>query len=240
MKQCLLAVVGLFGGMCAFVMLLGATGAAVRESPQETVLTVSLPEKPTQAVVEELEFPFPVPGTTLTARALALYEGELLEVDTGEYIVDAAALEVENYGDREVAVAYIVLFIQGEEYHFFGTDLPPDSTSLLVEMDGKPYTTNLCSDCTAWARYAEDRQTLGSVLALSEVGIDTIRVENISQQPQEDILLYYKNYLPEGDLYLGGVTYQIYIGTLDPGQHIEISPFRYVSGYSKVIKAVPH
>lgn len=239
MKQCLLAVVGLIAGIFGFVTLLASAGAAIQESPRETVLSFSSAEKSAQGMAEGFLFPFSIPDTTLTARSLALYEGEMLEVDTGEHIVGGAALEVENSGDREVAVVYIVLTFFGEQYHFYGTNLPPGSTSLLIEMDGRPFTAEPCSDCAAWVRYGGDT-SLVKMLSVTEVDGDTLRIKNISEQTAEDVILYYKNYCPEGSLYLGGVTYQTYIGTLMPGQEIEISPFRYVAGYSKIVKAVPH
>lgn len=240
MKQCLLAAVGLFAGMCVFVMLLASAGTIIRETPQETVLSVSAPEMPSQGLTEMISFPYDIPDTTLRIRSHALYEGDMLETDSDTHVVDASALEVENYGDREVVVAYILLQVGGEEYHFLGANLPAHSTILLVELDGRPYVADNCSGCTGWVRYGEDEQLLGSALSVTEVDMGTIRVENISDQCLEDILLYHKNYLQESELYLGGVTYQTYIGTLQPGESIEVSPFRYASGYSKIIKAVPH
>lgn len=239
MKQCVIALVTLSVAMFIFVMLLGAAGTVIRDEPTETVFALSVSDTPTQTVTENMTFPFLIPETKLVAQSLGLYEGELLELDSSEFVVDAAALEVTNQSDREVAFAYITLAVGEADYHFVATNLPAGSTSLLIEMEGKAYRADSCSACTAWVRYGKTRSEDENLL-VTEQGMDILRLENISEKTLENVVLYYKNYLIEESLYLGGVTYQMEIGTLQPGQCLEISPFRYVSGYSKIIKAVPY
>ena len=233
MKQCVIALVTLSVAMFIFVMLLGAAGSVIRDEPTETVFALSVSDTPTQTVTENMTFPFLIPETKLVAQSLGLYEGELLELDS------SAALEVTNQSDREVAFAYITLAVGEADYHFVATNLPAGSTSLLIEMEGKAYRADSCTACTAWVRYGKARPEDENLL-VTEQGMDILRLENISEKTLENVVLYYKNYLIEESLYLGGVTYQMEIGTLQPGQCLEISPFRYVSGYSKIIKAVPH
>lgn len=238
MKQCLLTAVGLFVAMGAILVLLMSPGATLQMPEQETVLSISASETATQPPENVLTFPISIPDTTLTAKSLALYEGDMLETDSDTHLIDAAALEVENYGSREVEIAHITLQFGTEEMHFFGTNLLPDSTTLMVEMDGKLWKKANCTGCSGWVQYGDDPQLLDTEIKVTEVDMGTIRVENISQQIQENIMLYHKNYLYDAELYLGGITYQTYIGTLAPGEALEITPYRYASGYSKIVKAV--
>lgn len=238
MKQCLLTAVGLFVAMCAVLMLLMSAGAVLQEPEQETVLSVSAPETDSQPLETVITFPISIPGTTLTAKSLALYEGDMLETTSDTHLVDAVALEVENCGSREVAIAHIVLQFGKEEMHFFGTNLLPGTTNLLVEMGGQHRPEADCTGCSGWVQYGDGLRLQDTEIKITEVDMGTVRVENISQQVQENIMLYHKNYLYDAELYLGGITYQTYIGTLAPGEAMEVTPYRYASGYSKIVKAV--
>lgn len=238
MKHCLLTAVGIFLGMCVVMMLLMSAGAVLQEPEQDTVLSLSAPEKGRQLSEKVVAFPISIPNTTLTAKSVALYEGDMLETCSDVHLVDAIALEVENCGSREVEIAYIVLQLDGKELHFFGTNLLPGTTTLLIEMSGQLWVEGDCTGCTGWVQYSDGEQLLDTQIRITEVDMGTICVENISQQDLENIMLYHKNYLYDAQLYLGGITYQTYIGTLAPGETLEITPYRYASGYSKIVKAV--
>ena len=52
------------------------------------------------------------------------------------------------------------------------------------------------------------------------------------------VLVYFKNYLPEENAYVGGVTYRVRITDLPAGASFKASASHYDSVYSRIVKAV--
>lgn len=186
----------------------------------------------------ESEFPFLIRGTTLIAETLGLYEGEMIEKDRDDYLVDAAVLEVHNYGLQEILFTKIILNFQEKDMLFIGTNIPPGATVLIVERDGQQWTQENCIGYQGEATYETTVKT--NALQIKEVDMGTLALTNPTAIPMEDIWLYYKNYLPEGEVYLGGITYVEKIPLIKPGETLMISPYRYASEYSKIIKTEIH
>ncbi len=187
-----------------------------------------------ETAADVLEFPFLIEGTTLIAESLASYEGWMLERDSEEFLVDAAALELHNYGLQEILFAEVMLSVGGEELLFYASNILPGATVLVVEYGGQKWMRGPCTGSKGEAAY--ELQPISELLHISEVGMATLAITNPTEEPLHDILIYYKNYLPENDLYIGGVTYLEQIDMIGSGETVLITPYRYVSGYSRVVK----
>ena len=64
-----------------------------------------------------------------------------------------------------------------------------------------------------------------------------IVVCNNGNETIKDVSIYYKGWLSssEMDIYLGGITYCAVIPELRPGQKVQLQPYHYAPGYSKVV-----
>ena len=225
--------------LCSGVTLLYAGAFAVAK--RSASMPAFSPQKGVEAPVREEKdggvFPVLVEGTTLVAESLALYEGDMLEKDSEEFLVDAAALELRNFGNREVTMAEITLAFPHTKMVFFGTNIPPGGRVLIIEQEGKPWTESSFTTCSGWARYGSGSSLLDDTLRIQDVDMGSVLVSNTTDQTLNDVWFYYKNYLYEDDLYVGGITYVEVIPTLEPGEQILLLPARYASGYSKFVKA---
>lgn len=227
-----LALMGAVGILFAFVIsVLNGEGTTA-------ALAVDLqPSQPQETITDMLHFPFIVEGTTLVANSLAMYEGDMIENETDRFLVDAAALEVCNFGTSEVELAEVKLTFNKEEMVFFGTNIPAGGRVLIIEQSGKGWTQEPCTECHGWVQYSEDPVLPDSALILRDVDMGTVAVTNTTEKTLNDIWLFYKNYLYDEALYLGGITYIEVIPWIKPGQTVQITPENYASGYSKFIKA---
>ena len=205
---------------------------------QETVVVFNEDLTEQENPVTSVNFPIFVNDTDLQAVSLALYEGDMLEANSDNFLVDAAALELYNCGSREIAVAEVTLKFDTVQMVFFATNIPAGARVLVIERIGQLWTQESCTECGGWVQYSDDFPLSEESLRIEDVDLGTVAVTNLTEEPFCDLWLYYKNYLSDAQMYLGGITYIYQIQSLAPGQTLLITPERYASGYSKFIKAV--
>lgn len=180
-----------------------------------------------------VELPVSVPGTSLQAQSISVYEGPFLEDESGREVVDVAALHIYNTGKQEILSACITVQYEDESYVFYGEHIPPEATVVLLEMDAKAYRQEAITDCSGWQELSDRTQQQGILITDQDYG--TLVVTNTTDQALRNISLYYKNWLSPPDVYIGGITYSASILQLAPGQTRMLLPDHYATGYSKVV-----
>lgn len=228
-KRALLLVTALLGCFFGFVGLMISAGAVLQRVDEQTVFTFLEPQ-------ESISLPYRVEGTDLIARQLVMYEGPDLEKGSDTPVSDITALLLYNDGQQEIAQAEVKL-TAGEELTFFASNIMPGAQVLVLETNTAVWKEREITACSGWVSEAAWKALPEITLEILEVDMGTLSVTNTSLRTLTDIWLYYKNYLPEGDLYVGGITYVETIPVLEPGQTVQINPNHYASGYSRVIKA---
>lgn len=180
-------------------------------------------------------FPIAVPGTCLIARYPVVYEGGYMEDGSGEYMVDVAAIVLFNTAAYGIEQARVVLQWEQGAYEFEVKMLPPRASVLVLEKSGQKYADHRWTECTgfqqtgeAWAEATE--------LFVEEHGETALCIRNTVDRPLRDIRIYYKGYLPDDEVYLGGITYCTGIEELKPGESIILRPYRYVREYTKIVR----
>lgn len=228
-KRILLLLAAMLGSLCAFVGLMTSVGAILQRVDTDTVFALSEKE-------EFISLPCPVEGTQLIARQLVMYEGPNLEKGSDEPLSDITALVLYNGGDREIAQAEIIL-TAGQELTFFASNIMPGAQVLALEKDAAAWQQWQITACSGWVSDTMCQALPEDALQILELDMGTLSITNMTREKLTDIWLYYKNYVPEGDLYVGGITYIETIASLEPGETVQIKPSRYAAGYSKIIKA---
>ena len=172
-----------------------------------------------------------LPGTDLVARELAAYEGPFWEDESDEPLGNIAALVLENVGSEAVETASVTL-VQGQRRLYFeATYVPPESTVLVLERDRAVYTDEpafLHSSCISI-----ESARFQTAVDISEVDQITLCVTNPTQETIKQVEIFYKHCCE--DLYVGGITYSVVIGDLASGETRQFSPYRYVSGSSRIV-----
>lgn len=223
--------------LVSFVLFLGmmtVVSLAVRYSAQDTVLAFAVPTETDTS--QEVSFPYLVPGTTMCIENLVIYEGPLLDQNNDAPIVDGLALRLHNTGEKEILSAGVTLKLGNREYRFSGSHIPAGAMILLPALENALWTDEPCTECTGWVICAETTGLTETEVEILETGMDSISVTNRTQSVLCDVRLYYKNYLPEGDIYLGTPTHTAWVGTIQPGQTVPLELDRYARGYSKIVR----
>ena len=71
---------------------------------------------------------------------------------------------------------------------------------------------------------------------MTEMDMGTLAVTNVSDAALCEVWLYYKSYLSQPGIYVGGITYKAGLQWIGPGQTVQISPLHYACGYSGIVR----
>lgn len=187
-------------------------------------------------VKEALLFPVRVDGTDLVAQYPALYEGAFPEDGSGEYVVDVAALVLQNTSSTGIKNARVVLQWEQGAYVFELDMLPAGKSVLVMEREKQPFAKHHWIACFGEQTVGERVWEPDNALTVDEVSMGDIRVSNQTEDSLKNVRIYYKSYLPEEGLYIGGIAYCMGISEIDGGATEKLRPFHYAAGYSQVVR----
>lgn len=162
-------------------------------------------------------------GTTPVKELVCLqfssYSGEFVEDGTDETVQNVAAILVENTGTEFLDRAEVVYGVGSKRAEFVVTGLPPGERAWVLESDrmileeGDEFrpagsTTSFRSNAIT---DPEDMQVTAQG--------DTLTLVNNSTQTRQNVCVYYKVRHTDGS-FLGGITYMLKFGDLEPGQSV--------------------
>lgn len=155
-----------------------------------------------------------------------LYIYDLVNI-TGTYVEDGknqavekvAAITVENRSDKTLQLANIYLQVEGVEYAFSLTTLPPGETAMVQEKQKQtfPKMDKLPEVKTEYVTFFEEEPSLHKDIFEITTSAYTIKVVNKSKTDiAGPIYVYYKTV--EKDYYRGGITYRVQIPGIAAGE----------------------
>ncbi len=169
--------------------------------------------------------------TPLVVENMAYYDGVFYEDGSGREVVGVAAVLLRNCSDATVPFASMVVYTENCRYEFEATMLPPDSTVLIPEMNGALLTEKDIVRCFGWVTVPKDTPPEGITVTAAQ----HITVANLSSVTVENLLVYYRTYLREEDVYLGGMSFILKAPAMAPGETVTLFPDCYAPGYSRVV-----
>ena len=227
-------VLGFAGSVLSAVMLyFSACGMLI--TMKETVLNIFPTRHYLSEIQETLEFPVSVPGTTLIAQRISSYDGPFLEDGSDREVVNIAALQVYNGGDRDILRAHIVLFCGDTSLSFYGEYIPAGVTVVLLERSAGAYRSEGFLGCSGWQETDNTAQSIHREVSVGDLAMGTVVVSNPTDKIFRNVHVYYKSFLSSPEVYVGGITYMVEIPQLLPGQTQYLYPYHYAAGYSKVV-----
>ena len=178
-------------------------------------------------------------GRGLRILRFGSYAGMFVEDGSDEIVSGLVAVTVRNTGDESVQLArFTVRDADGEMYSFELTTLLPGEKVMVLEKDRKSYkggTESFSAELTAYAAFAEEPTLCPEVLELT--GKDNaVTVKNISGKPVSDGYVYYKN--KQGETLIGGITYRVSFGALQPGASVTVPTSHFSEKNSVLVFAV--
>lgn len=241
LRRCALLMLGMALSMLAAVLLLfsiqntysSAASVAETTAPHGH-LDVEMQDV-LAAPTEGITLPMSISGTTLVAQRLATYDGPFLEDGSGQEVVNIAALVVYNAGDREVLQAGITLQWEEVTLCFYGENIPPGKAVLLLERNRRNCTQNEFTACSGWQVFARETREPTAYLEIVDTAMDAVTITNSTGDTLHDVRLYYKSWLSPPDIYVGGISREVSVSVLQPGESATLYPPYYARGYTKFV-----
>lgn len=177
--------------------------------------------------------PTDIEGTFLQAVQLAAYEGPFWEDGTAEEVVDVAALVLENTGSHVVSEGAVVLDWGTDRMVFELSWLLPGERVVVLEKERKLFRTMRDARIYGWTTTLYPKQ-IGAV-TVEETGDTELSFVNHTSDTIPGAAAMFKHYDVRSGMYIGGITYTMEVSQLQPGEVRSVTPWRYTSGYSRVV-----
>ena len=211
--------------------------------PKETVPSTepntepSRPENPPKAPVQDnsLYFPYSIHGSNLVIEQMNSYDGIFFEDGSDKDVTNVTAMVLTNTGDACIEYVDITIERNGVELKFTASAIEAGGTVIVLEAGGKQFSNGKYSKCVAeFATMTEMEMSLDQV-RVEETAEGGLLVTNIAEKDIPCVRIFYKFYMYDSDVYVGGITYTAKIVDLAAGDSCVVTPSHYLQGYSKVV-----
>ncbi len=192
-------------------------------------------EKEESTSIPQISFPYAIPGTDLVIEQIRSYNGIFIEDGSDSDVTGIAAIVLTNKGGN-LEFAGIGISQGDRSLAFTASMIPAGATIILQAPNKEAYSEAPYYSATATTRKLEQFEMSEKLVTVKDNGNNTISVTNISNVMLKEVTIYYKNYLPGEDVYVGGITYNIKLNDLEPDTVTEVSTFHYDSEYSVIVE----
>lgn len=178
---------------------------------------------------EEIVLPYRIPNSEIKISRQVTYEGPIWNGESMELASNVAAIIVENGENRCIAYLQITVCFESSEYVFTENMIPAGSSILIPECSSRRWNDKTITEITVDYIFCD---TL-SHIAVADVSMDTVMLQNTGEIPCESLRIYYKSCYTEEDLLIGSSFYED-VFDLRPGESREVKLSHYAMGYSKI------
>lgn len=180
-------------------------------------------------------FPYSIPGSSLVIEQINAYDGLFFEDGSDDEVANVTAMVLTNTGD--VCAEYIKINIErnGVPLKFIASALEPGGRMIIMEADRKQFSDGTYSKCVTDIAVLTEFTMSEDQVRVEEKPEGGLYVTNITEKDIPCIRVFYKFYMADSDIYVGGITYTAKITDLAAGNSCTITPSHYFQGYSKVI-----
>ncbi len=178
-----------------------------------------------------------VENTPLQILAVVEYEGAFAEDYSEDMVFSVSAILLHNPSGDFIAEAVIVIHSTKGSFLYRAEMIPAGHTVLIPERGRAPYEEMDILEVYGWV-YTSDAFLSG--LEITEIEADEIMVSNDSGKTLENVRIYYKSYLPQEGIYLGGIAREVFIPSLSPGESVTLELPFYAPEYSRIVYTEYH
>lgn len=182
-----------------------------------------------------ISFPYVIPGTDLTIEKVSGYDGIFLEDGSDSEVSGITSIVLKNNGETDVEYADITLNDNGEKLSFKISDIAAGSWAIVQEADKSGYTGGPYADCSADAAQAGRFEMSEDKVRVEENEEGSLTISNLTDEEIPCVRVFYKFYMKEENVYVGGITYTVKVTNLEADGTRKVTPSHYSAGSSKVV-----
>ncbi len=197
----------------------------------------AVPPKTSSAETEfqGVTFPYAIPDTPLVIETIKSYDGIYLEDGSDIEISGVSAIILRNAGNE--CVEYVKIQMAGSKTNlsFVASGLEPGASVAVMEAEKAPAVSQDYDQITAEIAFAAEFERSEEILQVQDTEDGQLEVTNKSNKDIPCVRVFYKFYMEDKQVYVGGITYTTKITNLKAGDSVNVSPSNYSVGSSKVI-----
>lgn len=217
------------------------SGEQVITEPTQPEDTASKPTEPavTDPVSDYPDTPpqtvLPPADSQLVCKQFASFNGAYVEDGSDEPVENVAAILVRNESDRYLDLANVIYELDGKRAVFRVTGLPAGKSAWVMESTRMQATADSTFVRTeGQVSFRDDAVSSLEGLSIGSAG-NMLKVTNERDKTLENVTLYYRVLHTDGN-YLGGITYMVSAGTLEPGQSAEVLAGHFKEGWTEIVR----
>ena len=188
--------------------------------------------------IPTISFPYSIEGTGIVVEQIGSYDGYFIEDGSDREVSNIAAIVIKNNGGN---LRFVGIGIsQGtRSLVFSGSMIPAGATVILQEQNGAAYSSSdPYYSATATTELTDSFGMSEDLVTVKDNTKDGLTVTNISGKTLPVVKIYYKNYLPDENAYVGGITYCITLNDVEPETSTDVTASHYDSKYGMVMEVV--
>lgn len=205
--------------------------------PQDTPSAeVTVPTEKDPVTCETVvTLPCRVEGYDLVIEKLAPYDGMYVEDGSNQNVADVAMILVRNEGDYPVEYAEIAME-HGDESRIYRISALPAGESMVVqEQTRQSVPEKAPSACKALVVQRAQMGMAAEQVSVTENGDGTLTVRNLTDKMIPTVRIFYKYYMKNEDVFVGGIAFTVRITRLGAGSETTIQPSHYTSDSSRIV-----
>ena len=203
-------------------------------SSKPTSVPSSVPTTPT--TVAGISLPYTIPGTGLVVEQIAPFDGIYVEDGSNADIKGVAMILLRNMGKKDIDLATITMNYGNLTREFVVSSLPKGMSIVVQEKNKNAMATGVLTSCVASViESSSDIQLTYVDISVTENSDNSLTIRNLTQQDMPSIYLFYKYFIVDQQLLVGGITFTVNVTDLKAGASITIKPSRYLTGASQIV-----
>ena len=181
-----------------------------------------------------LTFPFRVAEYGLVIEKMAPYTGLFVEDGSNTQRTNVAMLLIHNDSGKPLEYAQISITFADDTLDFQLSALPAGERIVVQERTGKQIPTGDPQDAVVLA-VQQAEMAMASEISVKDNGDNALTVKNLTDKEIPSVRVFYKYYMEDEGLYVGGIAFTAKITRLSANGSITIRPSHYTSQTSRVV-----
>ena len=210
--------------------------------PDDLPASVEIPveKDPQTGESAGIAFPCKVPGYGLVIEKMDPYTGMFVEDGSNGNVENVAMLLVRNDGDYPVEYTQICVAYGQENLLFDISALPVGESLVVQEKEGKALPESVPASATALVVQRAEMEMSQEKVQVTDNGDNTLTVRNLTDKTIPTVRVFYKYYMEEEGIFVGGIAFTVRLTRLGAGESITIQPSHYTSKTSRVVMVLTY
>ena len=193
-------------------------------------------EEPEEGETEVgVKFPCTVPGYDLVLEVIAPYDGMFVEDGSNRQSQQVAMILVKNNGDYPIEYAQLAVQYGDNQLVFAISALPAGERLVVQEQTAQKIPQGPVTKVTALVVQQAEMVMSEKEIRVTDLGDDRLKVENLTDQNFSSVRIFYKYYMKEEAVFVGGIAFAVKIYRLDAKDTVTIQPAHYSSTTGRVV-----